>query len=69
MSTPSTHPDPPADHPAGSPWPLPEAAEFLSISKRHLHRLIDSRKVKSIVIGRRRLVPDDEVQRLAREGC
>lgn len=69
MPTPPTRTDPPDVHATGSPWPLREAATYLSISKRHLHRLIDARKVKSIVIGRRRLVPDDEVRRLAREGC
>lgn len=54
---------------SGSPWPIPEAAAFLSVSARHLHRLIDARKVKSILLGRRRLLPDSEVQRLAQEGC
>jgi hypothetical protein len=39
------------------------------VSTRHLIRLIDASKVKSIQIGRRRLIPDSEVQRLAREGC
>ena len=54
---------------SGSPWPIPDAASFLSVSARHLHRLIDARKVKSILLGRRRLLPDSEVQRLAQEGC
>ena len=66
--------DPPQDsapraRAPGAPWPIPEAATFLSISERHLHRLIDAGKVKSVRLGRRRLVPDTEVQRLAREGC
>lgn len=60
---------PPDLRPPGAPWPLAEAAEFLGISKRHLHRLLDARKVRSIRIGRRRLLTDDEVRRLAREGC
>ncbi len=69
MSTRSTQPDPPTSRQPGAPWPLPEAGAFLSVSTRHLIRLIDASKVKSIQIGRRRLIPDSEVQRLAREGC
>lgn len=53
----------------GSPWPIPDAATFLSISERHLHRLLDAKLVRSMRLKRRRLIPDDEVQRLAREGC
>lgn len=64
----------PADSPApirppGSPWPIPDAAAFLAISDRHLWRLIDGGRVRAIRIGRRVLVPDAEMQRLAREGC
>jgi len=55
--------------PPGAPWPIPEAARFLTISERHLYRLIDANKVRSLRIGRRRLIPDAEVQRLAHEGC
>lgn len=55
--------------PPGSPWPIPHAAAFLSVSARHLARLLDAGKVKSVRLGRRRLIPDAEVQRLAREGC
>lgn len=59
----------PTDRPPGSPWPIPDAAEFLHVSARHLHRLLDANKVRSLRLGRRRLIPDDEVRRLAREGC
>jgi excisionase family DNA binding protein len=52
----------------GSPWPIAEAAAYLSVSARHLHRLIDAEKVRSILLGRRRLIPDAEVRRLAVEG-
>ena len=54
---------------AGSPWPIYDAAQFLHVSTRHLHRLLDSNKIRSLRLGRRRLIPDAEVQRLAREGC
>lgn len=60
-------PPPPVE--SGSPWSIPDAAEFLGISPRHLYRLLDANKVKSVRLGRRRLIPDHEVQRLAREGC
>jgi len=56
-------------HPAGSPWPFAEAARYLGVSVRHLHRLADLERVRTIRLGRRRLVPDGEVQRLARDGC
>jgi excisionase family DNA binding protein len=68
MSAAQTHPTPPARTP-GSPWPIPEAATFLTISERHLYRLLDAGKVRSVRLGRRRLIPDAEVQRLARAGC
>jgi len=59
----------PPPRPPGSPWSLPDAATYLTISERHLHRLLDAGRVKSITIGRRRLIPDDEVQKVARQGC
>ena len=68
MSAAQTNPAPPARTP-GSPWSIPEAAAFLTVSERHLYRLLDARKVRSVRLGRRRLIPDDEVRRLAREGC
>jgi excisionase family DNA binding protein len=66
---PAPTPSPAPDRPAGAPWPIPDAAAFLSISPRHLSRLLDAGKVTSVRLGRRRLIPDAEVQRLAREGC
>jgi excisionase family DNA binding protein len=55
----------PADRPAGKPWPVVEAADFLGISERTLWRLIDARDVKVTRLGRRVLVIDSEVRRLA----
>lgn len=63
---PPTTPDP---RPPGAPWPVTDAARYLAVSERHLFRLMDLGKVRSIRIGRRRLIPADEVQRLAQEGC
>lgn len=54
---------------AGSPWSVPDAALFWGISARTAWRLIDSGKVKSIRIAGRVLIPDSEVQRVAKEGC
>lgn len=52
----------------GSPWSVADAAAFLAVSPRHLLRLIEAKKVKSILLGRRRLIPDAEVRRIASEG-
>jgi excisionase family DNA binding protein len=59
----------PRNRPEGAPWPIADAAEYLSVSLRHLVRLSDANKVKTIKLGRRRMVPDDEIKRLAAEGC
>ena len=69
MPGPNPTDTPATPRPPGAPWSVPEAAKFLTISERHLYRLIDAGKVRAVRIGRRRLVPDPEVQRLAREGC
>jgi excisionase family DNA binding protein len=53
----------------GGPWSVPDAAAFLGVSERHVYRLLDAGKVRSVRIGRRRLVPDAEVRRLAAHGC
>lgn len=53
----------------GAPWRVADAATFLDVSVRHLRRLLATNQVKSIRLGRRRLIPDAEVQRLARAGC
>lgn len=55
--------------PPGAPWAIPDAAAFLAVSERHLSRLLTANRVRSVRLGRRRLIPDDEVRRLAREGC
>ena len=64
---PADPPQPP--HVPGAPWPIREAAAFRTISERHLFRLLDANQVRSVRLGRRRLIPDEEVRRLAREGC
>lgn len=69
MTTRTSQPVPDAPHTPGAPWSLPEAAKFLKVSPRHLHRLLDRKQVRSVRLGRRRFIPDAEVQRLANEGC
>jgi excisionase family DNA binding protein len=64
----SEPPDPIEARPTGAPWPFAEAAAYLSVSLRHLVRLADAEKVKTIRLGRRRMIPDSEVRRLATEG-
>ncbi|HKA06082.1 MAG TPA: helix-turn-helix domain-containing protein [Gemmataceae bacterium] len=51
----------------GKPWKVAHAADFLGISARTLWRLIDAREVKVARLGRRVLIPDSEVRRLAGE--
>jgi excisionase family DNA binding protein len=55
--------------PPGAPWSIAEAAVFLRVSQRHLHRLLCANKLKSLRIGRRRLIPASEIDRLAQKGC
>ena len=64
-----TVPNPTPARPPGAPWAIAAAAAFLGVSERHLHRLLDADKVKSVRIGRRRVIPAAEVERLAQKGC
>ncbi|MBA4192363.1 MAG: DNA-binding protein [Planctomycetaceae bacterium] len=68
MSAPTPIPTPSPTHPVGSPWSLIDAATYLGVSRRHLHRLIDAGRVRVTRIGRRVLVPDSEVRKLAGNG-
>ncbi len=53
----------------GQPWPILDAASFIGISDRHLRRLIDAGSIRTIRFGRRVLVPDAEVRRIAEQGA
>ena len=57
-----------SQRPAGAPWPLSDAARYLGVSHRHLVRLIDSGHVRPIRLGRRVLIADAELHRVASEG-
>lgn len=69
MPLPTTTQPPLSLRTPGSPWSIQDAALFLHVSARHIHRFLDAKKVRSLRLGRRRLIADEEVQRLAREGC
>ncbi len=68
MPAPADTARPDLARPPGSPWPFDTAAGYLAVSVRHLMRLADMNRVKTIRLGRRRLIPDAEIQRLASEG-
>ena len=52
----------------GAPWGILDAARFLGVSERHLVRLIHDGEVVSFQLGRRRLIADAEVRRVAEGG-
>lgn len=52
----------------GKPWELPEVAEFFHICLATAQRAGRSGRLRTIKVGRRVLVPDDEVRRAAAEG-
>jgi excisionase family DNA binding protein len=54
--------------PAGKPWTLPEAADFLGVHLRTLRRAIDMNKAKPIRFGRKVMLSDATVRKLAEEG-
>jgi excisionase family DNA binding protein len=54
---------------AASPWlSIGEAAEYLRVSERKLHRLIAGDRVRSTTLGRRRLLHRDDVDALLDSG-
>jgi len=60
---------PPATRQPGAPWPIDDAAAHLGICSRHLRRLIDDNKIRSIRLGRRIMIPAAELERVANEGA
>jgi excisionase family DNA binding protein len=49
-------------------YSIPDASRLLSISRRHVYQLLSERKLKSIKLGSRRLIPRSELERLVAEG-
>jgi excisionase family DNA binding protein len=68
MISTDTESKPQTDRPVGQPWTVAEAARFLRIGERSLHRYIAAGRVPSIRFGDRRLVADDVVRKLASRG-
>lgn len=49
---------------------LNEAAQSTTLSRRTIYNLIDTGELRTVKIGKRRLVPRDALERLCRgEGC
>jgi excisionase family DNA binding protein len=55
-------------HAPGAPWSVQSAAAYLGISERHLIYLCDAETIRSFRIGRRRLIADAELRRIAEGG-
>jgi len=45
-----------------------EAAAALSLSQRYVAMLVRAGRIRSVRVGRRRLIPVGEIERIAREG-
>ena len=48
---------------------IPEASQRWGVSKFTVRRLIDAGYVRSVSISARRLIPEEEVERVSREGA
>jgi excisionase family DNA binding protein len=48
---------------------VPTTADRLDLCVAMVHKLIKSGKIRSVKIGARRLIPEEEIQRIAREGA
>jgi excisionase family DNA binding protein len=55
-------------HLPGQPWTVPQASAFLQVSDKHLNNLIAENRVRVIRLGRRVLLADDTVRKIATEG-
>ena len=52
----------------GRPWSYAEAADFLGVCTATVARACRDGRIRCVAFGRRRLIPDDELCRVAREG-
>ena len=48
---------------------MDEAAELLGVSRSYLYTLIDRGDLRRVKLGRRSLIPADEIRRLLEEGA
>ncbi len=55
--------------PKGKPWSPGEFATFIGCTVKHIRFLMDTRRLASIKVGKRkRAIPDAEARRFATEG-
>jgi excisionase family DNA binding protein len=54
--------------PPPSLWSIRDAAAHLAVSERTIHDHIKRGRIRTVLIGRRRLVPATEVLRIAEHG-
>lgn len=59
---------PAVERAAGKPWTVRDAAEFLGVHPRTIQRAIDANKVRPVRFGRKVMLPDAVVRKLATEG-
>ncbi len=56
-----------------SPHPIAygpdKSAEVLGVGRSKMYDLLRAKKVKSVLVGRRRLITHEELERIAREGA
>ena len=60
--------EPPGVRGPGRPWSYAEAADFLGVCGATVARACRDGRIHCVAFGRRRLIPDDELRRVAREG-
>ncbi|QEL17727.1 helix-turn-helix domain-containing protein [Limnoglobus roseus] len=56
------------ERPPGKPWSLADAAAFLGLHVRTVRRAVDAGKVRAIRFGKRVMIPDEIVKKLASQG-
>jgi excisionase family DNA binding protein len=49
-------------------YPMGEAATLLGVTRQYLYQLTYAGKLETVTLGKRRLVPAEELDRLRREG-
>ena len=59
---------PPVIRQPGQPWTVAEAAPYLRLCERTLGKHIQAGRIRSYLIGRRRLISDQEIQRISQFG-
>lgn len=50
-------------HPDHLLWGMEEAANALNVSRKYMYDLVHSGELATVKLGRRRLIPDDELRR------